>query len=70
MTNLKAQQMVHRARVYLSLSQPCQSYRKLAADRAYQQAWHILFAAENLLSDPTNHHYQRVLASRGGLWTR
>jgi len=65
MTTIQAQQMVANAR--LRLHQAGAYSADVRNMRAAQQAWKILFAAENLLSDPSNRHYQLVLESRG-MW--
>jgi hypothetical protein len=59
MTNVQAQEMVSSARYHIVRAR--QDRGEFAGEPVYQQAWQILFAAENLLSDPTNTHYAKVL---------
>lgn len=59
MTTAKAQQMVQDARVMLS--QQRQDRGEFSGDAAYTEAWQILFAAENLIADPDQPHYRRIV---------
>ena len=62
MTTVQAQQMVGNARAYLSMQRSDGRFGDcFKGDEDYREAWQILFAAENLLSDPAQPHYQKVL---------
>jgi hypothetical protein len=64
MTTQDAQKMVSSARRHLMMERQNKLgcfvavYRQ---DAAYDEAWRILFAAENLLSDPNQPHYIKIL---------
>jgi hypothetical protein len=65
MTTLQAQQMVSSARKYLvGLREAGIFGDQFSGTLAYRQAWQLLFAAENLISDPDNYHYQAILSGR------
>jgi len=65
MTTIKAQQMVASARAYLvGLRMDGVFGDQFSGTLAYRQAWNLLFAAENLLNDPDNYHYQQIINGR------
>lgn len=62
MTTQEAQKTVQNARFHLVRAR--QDRGEFSGDLAYKQAWKILFAAENLLSDPRNKYYRHILEYR------
>ena len=65
MTTIKAQQIVQNARMHLVEQRMDGAFGDtFRGTLDYRAAWNLLFAAENLISDPGNYHYQAILSER------